>query len=63
MFLANESKMNAAPHPAAIPKKMQTVGTRRDLRRSLETRVNFWHAAIVSFFSLLSWGRACFSAQ
>jgi len=39
---------------------MRAIGLRRDLRRSQETRVRFWHAAIVSSFFIAAVGASLF---
>jgi hypothetical protein len=52
--------MNTVLHPTDGLRKMQAVGVRRDLRRSLETRANFWHATIVSSFFIIVVGASLF---
>ena len=41
-------------------RNMRAVGLRRDLRRSQETRVSFWRAAIVSSFFIAAVGASLF---
>ena len=52
--------MNAAPPSADGLQKLHAVGARRDLRRSLQTRANFWHATIVSSFFFIVVGASLF---
>jgi hypothetical protein len=52
--------MDAISHPTDGVGKMQAVSTRRDLRRSQERRVKFWHVTIVSSFFIAIVGASLF---
>jgi hypothetical protein len=52
--------MNAATDLTGKGRKLQAVEARRDLRRSYEARVNFWHAAIASLFFVVVLGASFF---
>jgi hypothetical protein len=52
--------MNAAGNLTGSARKMQAVEARRGLRRLQETRVRFWHAAIVSSFFIVVIGASLF---
>lgn len=52
--------MSAAPDLTDSNAKLQVVGTQRELRRSSETRVVFWHTLVASSFFILVLGASLF---
>ena len=52
--------MNTGPDMAGGAEKMRAAETRRDVRRSQETRTSFWRAAIVSSFFVVVVGASLF---
>ena len=52
--------MDATSHRTDGIDKMQAVSARRDLHRSQETRVKFWHVTIVSSFFIAVVGASLF---
>jgi hypothetical protein len=59
-FFIKHVTMSVARELTAVMRKMQAVGMQRDLRRSQETRIRFWHAAIVSSFFVAAVGASLF---
>ena len=52
--------MNGLPDLTEDGRKLQALGARRELRRSQETRLKFWHATIVSSFFIVVVGASLF---
>ena len=52
--------MNSLPDLTEDGRNMQVLGARRELRRSQETRLKFWHATIVSSFFIVVVGASLF---
>lgn len=52
--------MSTISRSADVAGKMQAAETRRDLRRSQESRARFWHVVIVSSFFLVVVGASLF---